>query len=72
MERPWLASEPYVCGYSSMHIGSFPNAVYIDASIDIACRNYAYLERSGMPMDTKVAETVLASAHKPFLGGSQT
>ena len=72
MQQPWLASESYVWGYFPMHIGLFPNAVYIDAIIGIACRNYAYLGRSEMPMDTKVAETVLASAQKPFLGGSQT
>lgn len=72
VQRSWLASESYLCGYSPMHIGSFPNAVYIDVRIGTASRSDAYLERSGMPTDTKVAETVLASAQKPFLDGSQT
>jgi hypothetical protein len=55
-----------------MHIGSFPNAVYVDVSIDTACHDCAYLERSGLPMHTKVAETVLASVQKPLLDGSRT
>jgi hypothetical protein len=35
------------------------NVVYINASIDIACRRpNVYLETSGMPMHTKIAEAI--------------
>ena len=46
------------------------NIVYINASIDVAARNpNVYLETSGMPMHTKIAEAMeRAGEHKVMFG----
>ena len=47
------------------------NVVYINASIDIAARNAnVYLETSGMPMHTKIAEAVERAGVERVLYGS--
>jgi predicted TIM-barrel fold metal-dependent hydrolase len=47
------------------------NIIYINASIDIACRrDNVYLETSGMPMHTKVAEAIQRAGPTRVLFGS--
>jgi predicted TIM-barrel fold metal-dependent hydrolase len=49
------------------------NIVYINASIDVAARNpNVYLETSGMPMHTKIAEAVQRVGPEKVMYGSDT